>query len=277
MFGMSNICTGGRRLRHAEHFCVGVGERCRGLFGMTNRGGGTRLGACAAAMRGGARAIEGSVGMPNAGSLCGVEGRIVCRQTLFTPSVFVMANAPRSAVISMRLPPDVKARFAGLAARHQLTESGLLCKLIDEVLRSNAPGAVVSGLVADASDAATDAPSEDRITLRLRRGDRTRAAERAGARGMRTGTYLALLIHNHVCASDMLPPQELDRIKAVGAQLAALGRQLRVFDMPNTWAEPVASEFGDLLAHVRRDVESAREASAAVVRRNLMSWEAGHA
>ena len=228
-------------------------------------------------MRGCARAIARSVGMPNAGSLCGVEGRIVCRQTLFTPSVFVMANAPRSAVISMRVPPDVKARFAALAARHQLTESGLLAKLIDEVLRSNEPGVAASGLVADASDPATDAASGERITLRLRHGDRMRSAERAGARGMRTGTYLALLVHNHVCASDVLPPRELDLIKAVGAQLAALGRQLRMFDMPNTLAEPMASELRDLLAHVRHDVESAREASAAVVRRNLMSWEAGHA
>jgi hypothetical protein len=188
-----------------------------------------------------------------------------------------MANAPRSAVISMRVPPDVKARFAALAARHQLTESGLLAKLIDEVLRSNEPGVAASGLVADASDPATDAASGERITLRLRHGDRMRSAERAGARGMRTGTYLALLVHNHVCASDVLPPRELDLIKAVGAQLAALGRQLRMFDMPNTLAEPMASELRDLLAHVRHDVESAREASAAVVRRNLMSWEAGHA
>lgn len=215
--------------------------------------------------------------MPNVESLFGVEGRIDWRQTLFTPLVFVMANAPRSAVISMRLPPDVKARFAALAARHQFTESGLLSKLIDEVLRSNAPGVAASGLVADASDTATDAASEERITLRLRRGDRTRAAERAGARGMRTGTYLALLIHNHVCASDVLPPRELDLIKAAGAQLAALGRQLRMLDMPNTLAEPAASELRDLLAHVRHEVESAREAAAAVVRRNLMSWEAGHA
>jgi hypothetical protein len=228
-------------------------------------------------MPGCARAIERSVGMPNAESLCGVEGRIDWRQTLFTPLVSVMANAPRSVVISMRLPPDVKARFAALAARHQFTESGLLSKLIDEVLRSNVPGAVASGLAADVRDAETDAASEDRITLRLRHGDRTRAAERAGARGMRTGTYLALLIHNHVRAADVLPPQELDLIKAVGAQLAALGRQLRMFDMPNTLAEPAASELRDLLAHVRHEVESAREASAAVVRRNLMSWEAGHA
>ncbi|HEJ6137348.1 TPA: hypothetical protein SL831_000695 [Pseudomonas aeruginosa] len=188
-----------------------------------------------------------------------------------------MTSTPRSSVIGIRVSSEKRARFAALAARHQLTESGLLSKLIDEVLRSNAPGAVASELTADGSDAETDAASEDRITLRLRHGDRMRAVERAGARGMRIGTYLVLLIHNHVRASDVLPPQELDLIKAVGAQLAALGRQLRMFGMPNTLAEPAASELCDLLAHVRHDVESAHEASAAVVRRNLMSWEVGHA
>ncbi|MEJ8816115.1 hypothetical protein WKW77_34045 [Variovorax ureilyticus] len=214
--------------------------------------------------------------MPNAKSLCALDGRIDCRQTLFTPLVSVVANA-RSAVVSTRLPPDAKARFAALAERHQLTESGLLSTLVDEVLRSNAPGAVASEPDAGVKDTEADAASEDRVTLRLRYGDRTRAAERAGARGMKTGTYLALLIHNHVRASDVLPPQELDLLKAVGAQLAALGRQLRMFDMPKTMTEPAASELRDLLSRVLHEVESARETSAAVVRRNLMSWEAGHA
>ena len=94
---------------------------------------------------------------------------------------------------------------------------------------------------------------------------------------MKTGSYLALLVHNHVRESVVLPPVELDAIKVTGAQLAALGRQLKVFDMPNTLAEPPASELRDLLACTRLEVESAREAVAAVVRRNLLSWEASHA
>ena len=66
-------------------------------------------------------------------------------------------------------------------------------------------------------------------------------------------------------------------VESARSRVAALGRQLRMVDLPNTGAEPAASELHDLLAHVRFDVESAREAAAAVVRRNLMSWEAGHA
>jgi hypothetical protein len=92
---------------------------------------------------------------------------------------------------------------------------------------------------------------------------------------MKTGSYLALLIHNHVCGSAVLPPKELDQLRAACAQLAALGRQLRRFGMPNTLAEPAISELGDAIALARREVEVAREATAAVVRRNLISWETG--
>jgi hypothetical protein len=188
-----------------------------------------------------------------------------------------MANASRSAVISMRLPSEAKARFAALASGHQLTESGLLARLVDEVLRSNTPAFPTEKVASDERDSELAARSEQRITLRLRQGDRPLAAERAGARGMKTGSYLAMLVHNHVRESAVLPPVELDAIKATGAQLAALGRQLRMFDMPNTSAEPPACELRDLLARTRLEVELAREAMAAVVRCNLMSWEASHA
>ena len=90
---------------------------------------------------------------------------------------------------------------------------------------------------------------------------------------MKTGSYLALLIHNHVHASAVLPPNELAQIKAVGAQLAALGRHLRVFGMTNNPSGSAALDLGETITLVRREVELAREATAAVVRRNLISWE----
>ncbi|MBT2305499.1 hypothetical protein J7E70_34470 [Variovorax paradoxus] len=92
---------------------------------------------------------------------------------------------------------------------------------------------------------------------------------------MRTGSYLTMLVHNHVRGSAVLPPEELDLIKATGAQMAAFGRELRRFGMPNTLAEPAASELRDAIALARREIEAARDATAAVVRRNLISWETG--
>ena len=94
------------------------------------------------------------------------------------------------------------------------------------MLKANSPGE--SGEQRAERNSSVDGVAADRITLRLRHGDRTLAAERAGACGMKTGSYLAMLIHNHVRGSAVLPPNELDLIKATGAQLAALGRQLRI-------------------------------------------------
>ena len=185
-----------------------------------------------------------------------------------------MTKTSRSSVIGTRVSSDTRARFAALAARHQLSESSLLAKVVDEVLKAHGPPlARESGEQRLARASTIDGAAEDRITLRLRNGDRTLAAERAVARGMRTGSYLALLVHNHVRSSAVLPPNELDLIKATGAQLAALGRQFRRFGMPNTLAEPMASELRDAIALARREIDAAREVTAAVVRRNLISWE----
>ncbi|MDQ0085753.1 hypothetical protein J2W35_006133 [Variovorax boronicumulans] len=48
-----------------------------------------------------------------------------------------------SCVISTRLSSDTRTRFAALAARHQLSASDLLAKMVDEVLKTN--GAISLG------------------------------------------------------------------------------------------------------------------------------------
>lgn len=185
-----------------------------------------------------------------------------------------MTNDRRSsAVISARVLPDTKASFAALAARHRLSESSLLAKMVHEVIRASGPIARESNAPRAANDLDGGVDVEDRITLRLRPGDRMSVAKRAHARDMKTGSYLALLIHNHVHAPAVLPSSELAQIKIVGAQLAALGRQLRVFGMTNNPQDFAASELREAITLVRREVELAREATAAVVRRNLISWE----
>ncbi|TWD86380.1 hypothetical protein FB547_104324 [Variovorax beijingensis] len=179
-----------------------------------------------------------------------------------------------SRVIGTRVPPETRARFAALAARHHLSASSLLAKMVDEVLKTHGDISLGSGGQRSLRETEGDIGVADRITLRLRNGDRALAAERARVRGMKTASYLALLIHNHVRDAAVLPPNELDQIKATGARLAALGRQLRMFGMPNTLSQP-ASDLGETIARVRREVEAAREAAAALVRRNLISWETG--
>ena len=177
--------------------------------------------------------------------------------------------------MATRVPPETRAHFAVLAARHHLSVSTLLAKMVDGVLKTNVEISLDLGEQRFPHESQIDASVADRITLRLRDGDRALAAHRAHSRGMKTGSYLALLIHNHVRDAAVLPPNELDQIKVTNAQLAALGRQLLRFGMPNTQSEPVARDLDETIASVRREVEEAREATAAVVRRNVISWETG--
>ncbi|MET3464136.1 MULTISPECIES: hypothetical protein [unclassified Variovorax] len=184
-----------------------------------------------------------------------------------------MTKTSRSSVIGTRVPAETRTRFAALAACHQLTEAGLLAQLVDEVLRTNAPMFYASESTQTPRASGSDCLARDRITLRLRAGDLALIAERAELRGMKPGSYLAMLIHNHVRSPMVLPPKELAQIKVTCAQLAALGRQFRMFGLPNNVTPPQASEICDALSLARRVVEQAREATAAIVQRNLISWE----
>jgi hypothetical protein len=180
-----------------------------------------------------------------------------------------------SCVMATRVPCETRTRLAALAARRQLCVSQLLAELIDQALSDISQEPDPRDGPLGAGDSSVGGVSSDRITLRLREGDHSLAAERARARGMKTGSYLGMLIHNHVRDAAVLPSIELDQIRVTCARLAALGRQLGMFGMPNTQAEPWTCDLGDVIAQVRREVEAAREATAAVVRRNLVSWEAG--
>lgn len=207
----------------------------------------------------------------------------------------------------MRLPSQAKVRFAALAAHHELSESALLARLVAEVLRDReAPressnlheasrGDAIEAGADTSNEGISDVGSSERLTIRLRRGDRAHAARRARSRGMKTASYLAMLIHNHVRHAAVLPPAELDLIKASVAQLAALGRQLRMLGMASaarssncvdssavksllpesptpTWSAP---ELFDVIARARQEVEAVRQSTAALVRSNLLSWESG--
>jgi predicted DNA binding CopG/RHH family protein len=64
-------------------------------------------------------------------------------------------------------------------------------------------------------------PASERITIRLRAGDRQRIRERAAARRMKDAGYLAALVRAHVVANPPLPAAELQQLKATVAALRA--------------------------------------------------------
>lgn len=183
-----------------------------------------------------------------------------------------MTSKPPSPLIAMRASPEKKARFAALARARGMTESALLALLVDHVLDANpvpAPAAKEDG----------DGASTDRLTLRLRPGDRPLVEARAAARGMKAGTYLVTLIRAHVRSQAPLPSAELDLLKAAVGELSAVGRTLsQTARAVNADAGPgAAGRLAETLDEATGRVEEVRRTVADLVRVNLMSWEAGDA
>ena len=184
-----------------------------------------------------------------------------------------MPSAPRTVVVGTRTSNETKARFAALAAQQGLTESALLALLIDKVLAAN----TASELLKPIDRTRDEACASERLTLRLRPGDRAAADAKAAARRMKTSSYLTMLVRTHVRGVPVMPPAELDDLKSVAGHLAALGRQLRTISASTGVQGMRSTASQQLLADVGAAVEHAREAVAGVVRTNLISWEAGHA
>jgi len=133
-----------------------------------------------------------------------------------------MPSALRIAVLGTRTSSETKARFAALAAQQGLTGSALLALLIDKVVAGN----TASDAIGSAHRTREMECASDRLTLRLRPGDRTLADAKAAARRMKTSSYLVMLVRTHVRSTPVMPPAELDELKGVVGHLAALGRQL---------------------------------------------------
>ncbi len=104
-----------------------------------------------------------------------------------------MPNVTRTAVLGTRTSSESKARFAALAAQQGITESALLALLIDKVLAAN----TTTDEIDSAHRTRETECASDRLTLRLRPGDRTLADAMAAARRMKTSSYLAMLVRAH--------------------------------------------------------------------------------
>jgi hypothetical protein len=125
------------------------------------------------------------------------------------------ASAPS---ITARPTPQEKRLFAAIAAKRQLSESTLALIAIRSLIDSDVPG-----LRANTS---SSGPALDRLTIRLRPGDRLAIRRRAAERRMKDSAYIAALVRGHVAANPPLATHELAEFKAAVSILAAFGRIL---------------------------------------------------
>ncbi len=90
--------------------------------------------------------------------------------------------------------------FAAVAAKRQISESTLALIAIRALLDSDIP---------DLPANRSSGPAVDRITIRLRPGDRLAIRQRAAERRMKDSAYIAALVRGHVVANPPLATREL--------------------------------------------------------------------
>ena len=196
-----------------------------------------------------------------------IDGRIDARQPL---GYKLRMNAVER--LRCRVPKAIKERFAALAKDRGLSESQLLRELIDQGLSQ--PTDSVTG---ERLRHAEVGRSIDRITIRLRPGDGPRLLNRAEVRGMKPSSYLAMLVRAHLDRNPPLPESELREVKRALAEIAGVGRSLRMFAK--------AAQAGDIQANMNaiqilsaiNMVEQVRASIAALVRTHVEGWKTDRA
>lgn len=174
--------------------------------------------------------------------------------------------------VAARVTPEVKTLLRALAEREQITESALVRQLLEVMLRRSA----IEGF--PRLDALEKVSRDARLTVRLEPDDRILLCQRATARGMRSATYVSVLVRSHLRNLAPLPKEELSALKRSVAELGAIGRNL------NQIAKAANQGGGRLTGPGREDLramlkiaEALRDHVKALIRANESSWDQGYA
>ncbi len=172
--------------------------------------------------------------------------------------------------IAARVTIDTKERFRALAERLELSESGLLRRLIEQSVASDepsGPGAVV----------VPPAPARDaRLSVRLRPDDRLLLAARAAARRMPIATYVSVLVRSHLRNLAPLPETELLALRQVLTEMGRVGKALQQILLAAERGARIAGPDRDGFAAFLKIAESLRDNVRALLKANLDSWTKGY-
>jgi hypothetical protein len=167
--------------------------------------------------------------------------------------------------ITVRPTPKEKRLFAEVAAKLRVSESALALIAIRTLLDSDVPDLPPRTSSSD--------PAVDRITIRLRPGDRLAIRQRAAERRMKDSAYIAALVRGHVAVNPPLATLELAAFKTAVSIFAGFGRLLA-----RTARE--ASQAGVLPRDLQQDLSRSRALVVDVERRMhefaraaLVTWE----
>ena len=155
--------------------------------------------------------------------------------------------------------------FAAVAAQRQISESTLALIAIRAWLDSQSPDLPPSP--------SSTGPALDRITIRLRPGDRLAIRHRASERRMKDSGYIAALVRGHVAANPPLPTHELAAFKAAVSVLAGLGRLLARTVREAAQTGGPTRDLQQEISHSRALVSEVERRMHEFARAALISWE----
>jgi hypothetical protein len=174
------------------------------------------------------------------------------------------------AFIQCRVTPAMKHLVRELAKRENITESALVKQLLEVVLRTSA-------LAGFPKVEELDRPNrESRLYVRLDVDDRMMLTSRATMRGMRSATYVSLLVRSHLRGVAPLPKEELLTLKRCVAELSAIGRNLNQIAKASHGGSPTTPGRMELQAMLKI-ASGLRDHFKALLKANEKSWEQGYA
>jgi len=167
--------------------------------------------------------------------------------------------------ITARPTPQEKRAFTEVAAKLRVSEPTLALIVIRTLLVSDVPDLPPR---TSSSERAVD-----RITIRLRPGDRLAIRHRAAERRMKDSAYIAALVRGHVAANPPLPTQELAAFKAAVSVLAGFGRLLARTAREAAQAGVLPRELLQDLSRTRALVADVERCMHECAQAALVTWE----
>jgi hypothetical protein len=184
--------------------------------------------------------------------------------------------------LKARVSPEIKLQAKAVAEREFLSETAWLKRLVLREIRACDGGSEREPCRANGigwtSGATRGSNSHSKpILVRLRGEDRLLLDARAVGRGMRSATYVSVLIRSHLRGLAPLPKDELLALKGSVAELANIGRNINQIAKAMNEGGRVPGSVREEFRAILKICEALRDNTKALLQANVTSWETGDA
>jgi hypothetical protein len=187
-------------------------------------------------------------------------------------------------ILKTTVPTDIKIQAKAIAERESLSEATWLKRLVLREIRAcdgarsdEGERCRTEGVPPPCRETRGPNGCGKPILVRLRAEDRLLLDARAEARGMRSATYVSVMVRSHLRQLAPLPKDELLALKRSIGDLASIGRNInqiaRAVNEGGRAPDSVREEFRAML----KICEALRDNTKALLKANEISWQSGEA